>query len=373
MNSSGFKRNKSALTIEQEVTPVKPGVNAGRIIYLVILLGLVVFAGFYFYNRIFFIRADGQVIFKNVDIRLTENSRILSFFRTEGDSVRKGDTLFSYMSKPGIDPKAAYLSAALDSSVSSYDNAKNRELINWFERELFNYRTCIQTNQIQYRSMAKLLKEKKNELKKIENLTVLEAIPRSHYENAISDTLELSIQLEKLSAENANLNQLAAVMTDRLGAYKDLYDEQTRKELTALFDEKNGQVSQSTPQYFLSPLDGFINNIYLSEYETATMQDNILSIQQPSQIFIRAYFDQEDIAELKEDAVVTLTFPDKKKSKGYIKRFYYGTYTLPQEFQKKYETARRSVAADIYPLNDDESQRWKLFHKLSVKVSFYKF
>lgn len=381
MRSSGFKRNKAGLSSDEFVTPVKPRHNIGRIIYLTILLGILVFFGVYFFKKIFYINADGQVIFKNVDIRLTENARIYSFYKVEGDSVRKGDTLFSYIPRPRLDSRSGeFLLSSTDSTVSAYDNTRNKELINWLEREVFNQKIKIEANQVLYKSLNNLLKAKRKELKKVENLTVLEAVPRSYYENAIKDTLELRFRMDQVIAENRNLNGLVRDMMTKLDNLKVQYDSLTREYQSSVSmvnrnaDPNNFSTGMTGEiEYFISPLNGFMNNIYLSEFETVTAQDNIVSIQQTNQIFIRAYFDQKDIDKLKENAVVKIVFPDNTRKKGYIKRFYYGTYTLPEEFQKRYESVKRTVAADIYPLSEDEAQHWKLFHKLGVKVSFSKY
>ena len=89
--------------------------------------------------------------------------------------------------------------------------------------------------------------------------------------------------------------------------------------------------------------------------------------------FIKAYFEQEDIANFNTGDVFKVTFPDGSISYGILKRFYIATYVLPEEFQKKYEPTTRSVAADIYPLKEGEILKWKAFYKMGVDVSKFKY
>ena len=42
-------------------------------------------------------------------------------------------------------------------------------------------------------------------------------------------------------------------------------------------------------------------------------------------------------------------------------------------FQKKYESTTRAVAADIYPLTKEDSDKWCAFHKMSVEITKFKY
>ena len=85
------------------------------------------------------------------------------------------------------------------------------------------------------------------------------------------------------------------------------------------------------------------------------------------------FFEQEDIDFFKEGDLMAITFPDGSVSKGIIKRFYYATYPLPDEFQKRYEPTTRTIAADIYPVNDADYEHWRAFYKMSVTITKFKY
>jgi multidrug resistance efflux pump len=126
-------------------------------------------------------------------------------------------------------------------------------------------------------------------------------------------------------------------------------------------------------QYFISPIAGTINQIFTKEFETALRDDVVLSVHKKSPIFVRVYFDQEDLAQIAVGEEFEITFPDGTVSKGILKSFYYSTIPLPEEFQKRYEPVSRAVVGDVYPVNIEEAKRWKDFYKMSVDVSKYKY
>jgi multidrug resistance efflux pump len=126
-------------------------------------------------------------------------------------------------------------------------------------------------------------------------------------------------------------------------------------------------------EYFISPIAGTINQIFTKEFETALRNDVVLSIHKKSPIFVRVYFNQEDLDQIAVGEEFDITFPDGTVSKGILKSFYYSTIPLPEEFQKRYEPVSRAVVGDVYPVNIDEAKRWKDFYKMSVDVSKYKY
>ena len=59
--------------------------------------------------------------------------------------------------------------------------------------------------------------------------------------------------------------------------------------------------------------------------------EEIVSMHQAHPAFIKAYFEQEDLRYFKVGDEFDIEFPDGTKSKGFLKRFYIATYTLPEE------------------------------------------
>jgi hypothetical protein len=116
-------------------------------------------------------------------------------------------------------------------------------------------------------------------------------------------------------------------------------------------------------------MNGIATRIFIHSYETALKNEEIMALHEAQPAFIKAYFEQEDLRFFKEGDIFTIEFPDGTMSKGILKRFYIATYTLPDEFQKKYEPTTRSIAADIYAIDSTEIKKWKTFYKMSVDIS----
>jgi hypothetical protein len=117
----------------------------------------------------------------------------------------------------------------------------------------------------------------------------------------------------------------------------------------------------------MSPMDGEIAEVYKYENEMAVKGDEIVSISSLNDMRIKGYFDQKYIKYIHVDKLVDIKFPHGVKSKGIVKNFYFSTIPLPPEFQKKYEPTRRSIIADIYPL-EGEKEKWAKFHMLTVEL-----
>ena len=96
MKSINFKRRGTEIrTLPEESRTA--GRKWDRITYILILLLLLGLGIYYASTKVFYTRAQGQVLYENVDIRLLDDCRVTRYFVHEYDSVRVGDTLFEYI------------------------------------------------------------------------------------------------------------------------------------------------------------------------------------------------------------------------------------------------------------------------------------
>lgn len=359
MKSINFRRGKSFLRTQKEKIPGTKKVNYDRYIYFVILGIIGIALGWYLWFKFFYIKANGQVLLDNVMIRLTEDGRILKLFKAEGDSVTAGDSLFMYF----VEARANQLLGISDSSSTMIEKNNNTGT-QWMEREIFNIQIKIALNNVEIEENSKLLAKQKSDLMRVRNQVMLDALPHSRLESVQQDVDRLSTDIAKTKQENAELALLAAQLKNPLSLPSDVSQSNGAFSATGMY---------GLTRVFIAPVDGYVNRIYKSEYETALRTEDILSVQKRDRIFIKAFFEQKDIEDFKEDDVVNVSFPDGTKSKGIIKRLYLGTYDLPVEFQKKYEPTHRTVAADVYPLDSTEATHWKPFHKMNAEITKFKF
>lgn len=368
MKSLNFKRKEDSYLRyfeEQKKQKNKRPFNWDRLIYLCLLSLFLFFVGRYIVNQYFYVEANGQVLFENVDIRHTDDIRILEFHHKEGDQVQVGDTLFTYFLDEdmyGAGGGGNNVSLATGSSGSS-----------WIERELYQLKRDVDLNRVRMKDNNELLDIYRNDLERVRNEVILDAVSHTNLEN-------LEYQIERLEAENNILASEVRIYQKQIGYLTDLLEQQ-EDEKQIKIEQRNfqkgtggrvmltGLEDPSVMKIFTSPIDGNITRLNKQPFEVALKTETILSIHQPNNVHIKGFFDQEDLKYLNEGDIVQLEFPDGSESIGRIDRFYSATYILPEEFQKKFEPTTRTLAADILPVLESDLELWKKYYKLSVVIT----
>lgn len=365
MKSIDFKQKASVIRVLSDETGQK-NFNWDRVIYIIFLILLFGFLGYYAFNKIFFIKAQGQVTFENIDIRIPDDCRILEYQVAEDDSVNVGDSLFIY----SLDDDNLNGGGGIAITQSGNGTVAPKELT-WVDREIFALEKKIALNNIDKVRAKEMLKSFQNELQHFENAIILDVLPTDRYEYAKSEIIRLETEISKLEAENRQNNSYIKELNDL--ANQPVIQQQTGTGTGAYQNGGGGEGEIIAPQVFYSPISGNVTRLYTRQFEVALKQDVIMAIHSDRPMYVKAYFDQEDIAYFTEGDIVTITFPDGKKSKGFLKRFNYSTFQLPTEFQKRYEPTTRTVAADIYPINENDYALWRGFYKMSVTITKYKY
>jgi hypothetical protein len=381
MKSLNFQRNKSLFRVTNE-KETKKKTNWDRIVYLILLFLFVLFILYYILNKLLMVHAYGHVIIESTKIRLTDDARIAEMRVHEGDSVVVGDTLFTYSLDLDQDisgPNAG--GAAL--SIAGLSGGSRGNTDYWWLKELYNVKKTIAINTIKVNENTELIKNFEGELKRMTNEVILDVLPKQRLDYLQTEIYKLKAENLKLVGENnqlyglmktlkpfdtpantaAKIGNIKISTSGKSSGQKDYY----RTDL--LF---SGELL-SDLHYFTAPMDGLVTRIFIQPTETALKTEEIMTLHKNRPAFIKAYFEQEDLANFKEGDIFKVTFPDGSTSYGMLKRFYIATYVLPEEFQKKYEPTTRSVAADIYPLNNEDLAKWKAFYKMGVDISKFKF
>jgi hypothetical protein len=366
MKSISFQRNKSLIRVVNE-EKIKKSRNWDRLIYLILLALFLFFMAYYIVHRSLYVRANGQVLLESLNIRLTEDARILAFNVSEGDSVRVNDTLFAYATGEKKDGNGG-TGISIGSGGGEGDS--------WWWKEAYNLKKKISLNTIEIGRNSELLQSYRSEVRRITNEVILDVLPKSRLDQLKGEVTKLVSENEKLQKENAQLSQ----MISELGPAS------VKSASSSVRVEGGGSNSGnrnarynfsgeylSEPRFFLSPIEGIITRLYLHQYETALKSEPVVSMHKNYNLTIKAFFDQENLQEIREGDIFKIEFPDGTISMGVLKRFYFATYAMPEEFQKKYEPTTRAISADIFPLNDEEAKKWKAFYKMSVEISKFKY
>lgn len=371
MKSVSFQRNKSLIRVVNE-EKIRKSRNWDRVIYLVLLSLFLFFVVYYIVHKALYVHANGQVLLESLSIRLTEDVRVLDFKVAEGDSVKVNDTLFVYAKDDDNNDGGGMGGIAIT-------NGGGGEEDTWWWKEVYNLKKKIAMNNIEISRNNELVQSYQSELKRITNEVILDVLPKARLEQLKGEILKLVTENEKLKNENAQLAGMMAQLGPspvKPGAHTDIH-------LTG-GNGGNGGTSQmvkynfsgeylTPPRYFLSPIDGIITRVYIQQYETALKSEQVISMHKNYNLTIKAFFEQDDLDQLNQGDVFKIEFPDGTESLGVLKRFYFATYAMPEEFQKKYEPTTRTISADIYPLNDEEAKKWKAFYKMGVEISKFKY
>lgn len=371
MKSVNFKRKEESYLRyfeEQSNRGNKRPFNWDRFVYLILLAVFLFFTGRFVINTYFYIEGNGQVLFESVDIRHTDDIRILQFGVKEGQDVEIGDTLFTYFLDEDIFGESGGFGG---NSVSIGGGAPD-----WIEREIYKLQKDIDLNRVRIADDKELLAIYESDLERVRNEVILDAVSHTNLEN-------LEYQISKLQAD-INLHSAQISIYNKQIAYLKglVLDEETIDITQSSQGGGAGGTHENTEfimlagieditnfKIFTSPIKGNVTRIHKEPYEVALKSENILSIHQPNNVHIKGFFDQEDLQYLNEGDIVNVKFADGTESKGIVDRFYSATYILPEEFQKKFEPTTRTLAADILPVGENDLTIWKKYYKLSVKIT----
>ena len=374
MKSLNFKRKDDSYLRYLEETKSKKSkapFNWDRVIYLSLLVIALFFILRYFLLSIFYIEGNGQVLFEKVDIRHTDDIRILEFQKSEGDDVVRGDTLFTYFLD---DDLMSRRSIGGSNSVHISNTGKPNS---WIEKEIYTLKKNIELNKVRITDYNIMLTTLNNSLGRVQNEVILDAVSHTNLEN-------LEYRIDKLSTDINLLSSQNSIYKKQLGRLNNLkrLDEKNKKEIEIKINQNAKKFNGGRENdllagindkkgfnYFTCPIDGNITKIDKQAFEVALKSENILALHQPENVHIRGYFDQSDLSDLHEGDIVDIEFPDGTTSIGRIDRFEFSTRILPPEFQKKFEPTTRTLAIDVLPLVEEDLEIWKKYFKLSVKIS----
>lgn len=355
MKSINFKRAGADIRVAEENKPKKKKRQWDRIIYFIVFFALLFGLGYYAFTRLFYVNAQAQVLYENVEIRLLNDARIMEYFTHEDDTIQFGDTLFRYSEDHGDDQSNV--------NINAQRSGSDNPAYNWVIREIFTVEEKINSKKSEKEQCTALIKSYKQEVEKLKTSVSLGVLPQSRLDVRENDIIKLKAQVQRLDSEISQLNHSLSDLKTKIPSFHNGDSASISMDMGNVQNEK----------FFLSPFEGTVNRIFIRQFETSLKSETILSLHRDSPIFVRAFFDQADIDVLQPGDEFLLEFPDGTQSIGVLKRFYYSTIPLPIEFQKRYEPITRSIGGDIYPKDSTQAALWKNFYKMNVVVKKFKF
>lgn len=344
-----------------EKTLVKNKRQWDRMIYFIVFFILLGSIAYFIFSRLFYVKADGHILYENVNVRLLEDSRIIDYFVNVDDTIKIGDTLFSYVESSDESDSDVKLRM---SGVSTTGRVQNNN--DWIERELISVEQKINLNKVKVAENQQLMTTYQRELTTIKSQVQLGVIPQSHLQNKLNDITKLDAEQSRLEGEILEYQ----LTISKLNSMR--VDIPLERPMLA---EAEGRSSgdDNKLKFYISPFEGSVNRIYTRPFETCLKSEISMSIHRTSPVFVRAYFEQADIDHFQVGDRFEVIFPNGEISEGIVQRFYYSTIPLPEEYQKRFEPTTRSVAGDIYPSDSIEGVKWKNFYKMGVQVKKFKY
>ena len=341
MNRFNFQNQGSVITSLKEPKRKKRRINVDRMVFISLLLVGLFFLGRFMLRKITLVEADGQISLEKLDVNFTDDIRLQNIMVVEGDTVKEGDTLFSYKNRVYDDAGGSYHQFA--------NSAEN------LGKEIRRLEQQIEFARVERNNTYQMYRLQKKELERIRKMVVLDVYQKEKYDR----------QSEKVEATLLDLRGVRNQIKVLEAQLSQLSEQLNYNNYLATTGE--GQAFATT--HYVAPMDGIIGRINFNPREVCYEQDNVMTIHRPDRVCIKAYFYQEAVKDLKRGDRVTIKFPDGTKSIGMIENFYVSTYELPAEFQKRYEPIERSILANVIPVEQDQVQQWKKFYKMNVEVS----
>ena len=292
MKSSDFKRQPTTLRTLQEEPKQQKKVNWDRVIYLIILFSIVLWVTYSLISSFLIVKAEGQVLFKKLDIQFTDDIQVEEFYRNEGDSVEVGDSLFAYLIDNEIGGNGNGSNGGNNSIALKNNDA-------WAEKERLITLKKIQINNIRKDNQVKLLEEYKarqNQIKKEVYLNVYTADKLEPYYKREAD---IKTEIATIDKENQFLNNY-------------LFWLSTQKNKGTEINMNSGSggsgggsgSSNNGPHIHKSPVKGTITQIRIEQFEVALQSQIVMSIHKPENLFVKAFFEQSDLSYIKKGDIV---------------------------------------------------------------------
>ncbi len=374
MKNINFQRGNSSIRVWEDDQKSRIPFNWDRLVYILILVVILFFAIRYAITKLLYIEAVGEVMLENVNIMNTDDCRVLKYYVQAGDKVKVGDTLFSYYDDPDFQLGGAFSANGNGSNGGnkvSIDLDNHAQKPEWIEREIYNLNRTIKSNEIRIAENKKLLTLYKSRLEMTKNEVVLDLAPRGNFTEMEKRIEEMQYELDRLASEVAMANEFLGKLYSMMNDFGGVNDELKVNAVTdpsTMGSNGVGGGDAEYVKYFRAPIEGTVTKINFEEFEVAVKSEVILTIHKLDNIYIQAYFDQEDVSDIAEGDEVSLEFPDGTTSIGIIKGYYSTTNRIPEEFQKKYEPTTRSLTVEIYPIDEEEMKKWVKYHKLKVNI-----
>ena len=268
-----FKRKDSVFrSLQEEKKVVKyKRFNWDRIIYFILLFTILFIVGRYAFMKLYYIKAEGQILFKNLNVQNLEDCRILKFNVIEGSNVHKGDTLFFYTTEDN---------AEFGANTFHKEEMKVSEKSNWSEKEEIEIKEELEYVAQELKEAVKTRQKLSAELQQISQEVLLEVVPKSVYYQKESEISKLDSNIELLK-------QKSGILKSKLIEVKQLKNSKGSKVLS-VSERNHRNLGRAKP--FISPMEGVVTKIFKENQEVALKSEIVMFLQKSENVYIKGFF-----------------------------------------------------------------------------------
>lgn len=306
------------------------------------------------------VKGKGQIVFPLIQIKYPYDIKILSLKVKEGQRVKKGDTLFSFMVERTPSLRLDYQKKMdkndLERLLLEKENEKEvvkktgEEEIKLLEKQLI-----FKLSERNYYN--RIILEKQNEFEKMRSLNLLNVYTLPEIERAERFLENLKIKGLQVEEEIISLKSSIEKTKKQLQTEINNINEEIKKIKLQIKDMKIPENPDLIKEY-KSPLTGKVDRIFVYNSEYYLAGQIIMNIAETDKLKVLAFFEQKYKKLLNPGRKVIFKLPDGTKLRGQINNIYLSTELLPPEFQRIRTPPVRNILVDIELENVSSEDRF---------------
>ena len=187
MKKFDYKKKPSIIRTLKEPPKKKKKINWDRVLFIgAICIGLF-FLARHVYRSLALVEADGQVILESVKVNFINDIRLRSLNVTEGDTVYRSDTLFTYWNELHNDDgsKSIQISSSKD----------------WVRKEILNLQTKISQKRAEIFEVSQLIDQYDQRMNTQVQVVMLDAADHSNLQSTTNQLIGLKSKSQLLNSE----------------------------------------------------------------------------------------------------------------------------------------------------------------------------
>jgi multidrug resistance efflux pump len=371
------------------IPPAKSRSSWSRFIYLGLLIILGLAALHWFFSNFSIIKAPGVIEGKRTLLEAPLSAKIEKINLHIGDKISQGEGVI-FLDSQELQDQIKHQQSEVKALKTACQEEQKRLPLVLEEQEnslLLKQNTIRQQQQrlmgetrelqLKLSQLNDRLTEQKRLLDEGRRMLRLNAITQSGFQN-------IKLKLKDLEEEIKHTDLKLKTHQQELAGFKealDIINEDKHslpkhiqgKSPLPLLEAKLATATQKLEQLQASlkkriisvPFSGIVTQIMKQAGEVVTIGEAIAEIVDPASIYVQAFFDLKYQQQLHEGQTVKLLFDNQQQSHGVVSRFYPATNPLPPQFQQVYEPRKKTLIAEIHPI---DRKTWPLTIGMGVEV-----